>query len=92
MSLDDHPIYLVTEYMAKGSLVDYLRSRGRAVISKQNQLDFAKNVCNGMVYLESQNFIHRYVKWIKERIMEGKRKERDKVILSHSGTWQLEMC
>ena len=61
VSLDDHPIYLVTEYMAKGSLVDYLRSRGRAVISKQNQLDFARNVCNGMVYLESQNFIHRCV-------------------------------
>ena len=59
VSLDDHPVYLVTEFMAKGSLVDYLRSRGRAVISKQNQLDFAKNVCNGMVYLESQNFIHR---------------------------------
>ena len=46
--------------MAKGSLVDYLRSRGRAVISKQNQLDFARNVCSGMVYLESKNFIHRY--------------------------------
>jgi c-src tyrosine kinase len=59
VSLDDHPVYLVTEFMAKGSLVDYLRSRGRAVISKQNKLDFAKNVCNGMVYLESQNFIHR---------------------------------
>jgi c-src tyrosine kinase len=59
VSLDDHPIYLVTEYMAKGSLVDYLRSRGRAVISKQNQLQFAKDVCGGMVYLETQNFIHR---------------------------------
>ena len=61
VSLDDHPTYLVTEYMAKGSLVDYLRSRGRAIISKQDQLDFAKNVCNGMVYLESKNFIHRCV-------------------------------
>ena len=44
----------------QGSLVDYLRSRGRAVISKQNQLDFAKHVCKGMVYLESKNFVHRY--------------------------------
>ena len=61
VSLDDHPIYLVTEYMAKGSLVDYLRSRGRAVISKDNQLNFARNVCSGMVYLESKNFIHRCV-------------------------------
>jgi len=59
VSLDSNPIYLVTEYMAKGSLVDYLRSRGRAVISKQNQLDFAKDVCKGMVYLESRSFVHR---------------------------------
>ena len=40
--------------------MDYLRSRGRAVISKQNQLDFARHVCKGMVYLESQNFVHRW--------------------------------
>jgi len=44
---------------AQGSLVDYLRSRGRAVISKLNQLNFAKDVCKGMVYLESKNFVHR---------------------------------
>ena len=61
VSLDESPIYLVTEYMAKGSLVDYLRSRGRAVVTKQNQLDFARDICKGMVYLESQNFVHRYI-------------------------------
>lgn len=44
VSLDSHPIYLVTEFMAKGSLEQYLRSRGRAVITKQNQIDFAKLV------------------------------------------------
>ena len=42
VSLDGQPIYLITEYMAKGSLEQYLRSRGRAVITKQNQIDFAK--------------------------------------------------
>ena len=26
----------------QGSLIDYLRSRGRAVITKQNQIDFAR--------------------------------------------------
>ena len=59
VSLDDSPVYLVTEFMAKGSLVDYLRSRGRAVITKQKQLDFSRHVCKGMVYLESKNFVHR---------------------------------
>lgn len=34
-------IYLVTEYMSKGSLVDYLRSRGRQHITKKDQINFA---------------------------------------------------
>ena len=33
---------IVTEFMSKGSLVDYLRSRGRAVITRQNQIHFAR--------------------------------------------------
>ena len=59
VSLDEMPVYLITEYMAKGSLVEYLRSRGRAVISKQNLLDFARHICKAMVYLESKSFVHR---------------------------------
>ena len=42
VSLDNQPIYLVTEFMAKGSLVEYLRSRGRSVISQQNLIQFSK--------------------------------------------------
>lgn len=34
-------LYLVTEYMSKGSLVDYLRSRGRQHITKKDQINFA---------------------------------------------------
>lgn len=34
-------IYLVTEYMSKGSLVDYLRSRGRLHVTKNDQINFA---------------------------------------------------
>ena len=44
VSLDSTPICIITEFMAKGSLVEYLRSRGRAVISKKNLLDFARSV------------------------------------------------
>lgn len=35
-------IILVTEFMDKGSLVEYLRSRGRAVITKKQQIEFAR--------------------------------------------------
>lgn len=34
-------IRLVTEFMGKGNLVEYLRSRGRSVIQKKDQIDFA---------------------------------------------------
>lgn len=34
-------IFLVTEYMSKGSLVDYLRSRGRLHVTKRDQINFA---------------------------------------------------
>ncbi|KAL7305486.1 hypothetical protein TKK_0002223 [Trichogramma kaykai] len=52
-------MYLVTEYMSKGSLVDYLRSRGRLHVSKRDQINFAYDTCAGMAYLESRHVVHR---------------------------------
>ncbi|XP_033120723.1 tyrosine-protein kinase CSK-like isoform X2 [Anneissia japonica] len=54
-----NPVYIVLEFMAKGNLLDYLRSRGRAVVTKKQQLDFSKNIAAGMNYLETKKFIHR---------------------------------
>lgn len=54
-----NPIYIVLEYMSKGNLLDYLRTRGRSIITQKTQLGFAKNVCEGMKYLESKHFVHR---------------------------------
>lgn len=50
---------IVTEYMSKGSLLEYLRSRGRQYVTKRDQIKFALDTCKGMEYLESQNVIHR---------------------------------
>ncbi|EMP30188.1 Tyrosine-protein kinase CSK, partial [Chelonia mydas] len=52
-------LYIVTEYMAKGSLVDYLRSRGRSVLGGDCLLKFCLDVCEAMEYLEANNFVHR---------------------------------
>ncbi|XP_050401686.1 tyrosine-protein kinase CSK [Patella vulgata] len=52
-------ICLVTEFMARGSLVEYLRSRGRSVITKKDQINFATDTCSAMDYLESKNLVHR---------------------------------
>ncbi|KAI1301864.1 Tyrosine-protein kinase CSK [Halotydeus destructor] len=56
---DGPTIYLVTEYMGKGSLVDYLRSRGRQHVTKKDQINFATDTCAGMAYLESKHVVHR---------------------------------
>jgi len=52
-------IFLVTEYMGKGSLLEYLRSRGRQYVSKKDQIGFAYDTCCGMAYLESKHVVHR---------------------------------
>ncbi|XP_018576059.1 tyrosine-protein kinase CSK [Anoplophora glabripennis] len=52
-------IYLVTEYMSKGSLVDYLRSRGRQHVTRKDQINFAFDTSSGMEYLEKMHVIHR---------------------------------
>ncbi|XP_068155503.1 uncharacterized protein Csk isoform X1 [Drosophila tropicalis] len=52
-------LFLVTEYMSKGSLVDYLRSRGRQHITKKDQINFAFDTASGMEYLEAKKVVHR---------------------------------
>jgi hypothetical protein len=37
----DNVIYLATEFMAKGSLLHYLTTRGRSIISQQDLLGFS---------------------------------------------------
>jgi len=39
--LNEKHLLLVTEYMGKGSLVEYLRSRGRLHVTKKDQINFA---------------------------------------------------
>uniref|UniRef100_H3AYZ1 Tyrosine-protein kinase n=1 Tax=Latimeria chalumnae TaxID=7897 RepID=H3AYZ1_LATCH len=52
-------LYIVTEFMAKGNLVNHLRTRGRSVITVHHLIQFAFDVCEGMEYLESKKLVHR---------------------------------
>lgn len=52
------PIYIVTEFMQQGCLVNYLRQR-RGSFSLGSLLDMCLDVCEGMEYLEANSFIHR---------------------------------
>ena len=58
MCTDGEPIYIVTELMENGSLLDYLHDKGRALKLPQ-LVDMAAQIAAGMAYLEAQKFIHR---------------------------------
>uniref|UniRef100_A0A7M4ED69 Tyrosine-protein kinase n=1 Tax=Crocodylus porosus TaxID=8502 RepID=A0A7M4ED69_CROPO len=53
-----YPIYIVTEYMANGCLLSYLKSHGKKLQPFQ-LLEICYNVCEAMTFLESHQFIHR---------------------------------
>ncbi|NXG59459.1 BMX kinase, partial [Hemiprocne comata] len=52
------PIYLVTEYMPNGCLLNYLRNHGKELQPLQ-LLEICYDVCDAMAFLESCQFIHR---------------------------------
>ena len=63
VSVDQKPVYFITEFMEKGSLSDYLRSRDRSIIQKSHQATFAQDVCSGMAYMEQRDLVHRCVEY-----------------------------
>ena len=54
----EEPIYIVTELMKHGSLLDYLRGDGRSM-GLSELIDVSSQVASGMAYLEVQCYIHR---------------------------------
>ncbi|XP_038239526.1 megakaryocyte-associated tyrosine-protein kinase isoform X1 [Dermochelys coriacea] len=52
-------LYIVMEFMSKGNLVNFLRTRGRSVLQPKQLIQFALDVAQGMDYLESKKLVHR---------------------------------
>ena len=55
----EEPIYIVTELMTKGSLLEFLRGEGRQVLDMAKMIDISTQVAEGMAFLESRGFVHR---------------------------------
>ena len=52
------PVYIITELMKLGSLLEYLRADGRSLKLPQ-LIDMGAQVASGMAYLEWKNYVHR---------------------------------
>uniref|UniRef100_H3DJR0 Tyrosine-protein kinase n=1 Tax=Tetraodon nigroviridis TaxID=99883 RepID=H3DJR0_TETNG len=53
------PIYIITEYMANGSLLDFLKSDLGCSLQIPKLIDFSAQIAEGMAYIERRNYIHR---------------------------------
>ncbi|XP_072270360.1 tyrosine-protein kinase HCK [Pyxicephalus adspersus] len=53
------PIYIITEYMQKGSLLDFLKSDEGNGLQVPQLIDFAAQIAEGMGFIERKNYIHR---------------------------------
>uniref|UniRef100_A0AAY4AT54 Tyrosine-protein kinase n=1 Tax=Denticeps clupeoides TaxID=299321 RepID=A0AAY4AT54_9TELE len=57
--VSEEPIYIVTEFMSKGSLLDFLKDGEGRGLKLPNLVDMAAQVAGGMAYIERMNYIHR---------------------------------
>ncbi|EHB11718.1 Tyrosine-protein kinase HCK [Heterocephalus glaber] len=53
------PIYIITEFMAKGSLLDFLKSEEGSKQPLPKLIDFSAQIAEGMAFIEQRNYIHR---------------------------------
>ncbi|XP_053715332.1 tyrosine-protein kinase Tec [Synchiropus splendidus] len=56
--LQQRPLLIVTEFVEKGCLLNFLRQRGRS-LNDNWLLSMCQDICEGMEYLEVNSFIHR---------------------------------
>ncbi|XP_032877251.1 tyrosine-protein kinase HCK-like isoform X3 [Amblyraja radiata] len=53
------PILIVTEYMSKGSLLDFLKTDEGLKIMLPKLIDMSAQIAEGMAYIEQMKYIHR---------------------------------
>ncbi|NXQ79920.1 HCK kinase, partial [Nyctibius grandis] len=55
----EEPIYIITEFMEKGSLLDFLKSDEGNKQPLPKLIDFCAQIAEGMAFIEKRNYIHR---------------------------------